>query len=202
MTEPSTPPSRARSTEDANVEPYDVTDVLEPQEHETPRNKSARVRICLRIMVEDQWTDGVTGPALAKLWKLSAGTLEDDAARASEFRRLMHADDVQYLQKRGMQLFEEALMQLREMPYGTKDRVRETRELLGTVFGRMLPQRIEHSGPGGAPLSLPPVIAALNPSREELEHFVLVDAAACTVAGCRIHVATKKLLEGNGDAHG
>jgi hypothetical protein len=69
-------------------------------------------------------------------------------------------------------------------------RIQERRSKLLGLDAPAPTQRLEHSGPGGLPLGLPPQLAMLEPapSPEEVEHFIATDSAAsCFLVVCRIH---------------
>jgi hypothetical protein len=137
------------------------------------------------------WRGDKTSKALAKLWGVSwhwVRKLASEASRRIQF--VTNPDEVREFL--GLIAFE-TLSDVRNMH--PMDRADAFQKITNAWRPILYPQKHEHSGPGGRPLGLAPEIAALNPSPEELEHFVMVLPEACEVPGCRIHAATRKLLE-------
>lgn len=130
--------------------------------------REARLSEICRLMSSNLWKTGRTGETLAKEWGVSPRTVETWASEAS--RRIREAGSAEKMRLRICVALDAALDDARGDPRA----VAAVAKTWASVLGIGGPIRLEHTGPGGAPLTLPPVLAALlpPPTFEEVERFV------------------------------
>lgn len=123
-----------------------------------PRDKADRVTWIAQLMVDDLWRTGRTAQAIAKVWGLSASTVEDYSAEAS--RQLRSGQDLEDMRLRfrlRLEAIADEALDLGELRTAS-DAVFKAASLAGVVS-----QKLEHSGPDGAPLKTAVMIPLEDP---------------------------------------
>lgn len=130
--------------------------------------REARLAEICRLMAANRWKTGQTGEVLAKEWGVSPRTVGAWACEAS--RLIRETGSAERMRLRICVALDAAL----DDAQGDPRAVAAVAKTWAAVLGIGGPIRLEHSGPGGAPLTLPPVLAALlpPPTLEEVERFV------------------------------
>lgn len=132
-----------------------------------PADREGRVRYVMELMVKRIWETGVTGPELARTWRVHPGTIEKYSAEAS--RRVRAVGDREFVQSRLHAALDAALDAARGRARDTAEVAKAYAAVLGIGS-----TKVEHTGAAGLPLSLPPVLAMLSPppTVEEVQAYV------------------------------
>src|SRR5688572_26872853 len=128
---------------------------------ERPETREERVRVCRDLMLRGRWKTGLTGRALARMWRMAPGTMASIAGEAS--RRLKDVVDPGWVRQCLGAEIHDAMEGARECePKERADAVSTLARAWAPLAGANAPTRLEHSGPGGTALGLPPHVAALQ----------------------------------------
>lgn len=154
------PPAR-RSVTRAKPPPREV--VHPPK----PAMREERVRYIMELMTKRIWVTGETGDEIAREWRMHSDTVGRDAAEAS--RRVRAVGDRDFVMSRLQAALDDALDAARGRPRDTAEVAKAYASVMGIGS-----TKVEHTGAGGLPLTLPPVLAMLEPppTVEEVERFV------------------------------
>ena len=123
----------------------------------------SRVRHIVGVMTRFEWLTGISGPALAREWKISPDVVAKMASEASKIVLAAFApEELQMQVQTGLHLI--AKLAVKSKNYGDATRALG---MLATVTGTSAAAKVEHSGTVAISSGMPPALARAraNPAR-------------------------------------